>query len=560
MKKGFIILIILMAGISGLLLFSGQETGTIVRGDDFAGAVASLTDSQYAEARNVSVRVDGEDMTGLSGEVHLDSDLQILCSREFMQDIFGCSVMEYPSGRVILQRNTVRLEFAKDSTTVYDGGETRSMKAAVTETGDVLYIPVSEIISRLGYSVVYSFRDNTVSFAETEYTESLPAAYDMRKEGRVTPVRDQGRNGTCWAFAALGAVESSLMPKEKDIFSVDHMSLNNGYSTDPGEGGGENMSIAYLASWKGPVPDQDDPYDDGKTNRSLKAVKHLEEAVILDSRDDETIKRAVYQYGGVEASIYMEMPYGRENSLYYNRETAAYCYDGEESPNHDVVIVGWDDDYSRKNFARDPGRDGAYICKNSWGEDFGDGGYFYISYDDVNIGQHGVVYTKIAEPDDYDHIYQSDQLGWLGQMGYGTSSGFFANVYRAEKKEKLKAVSFYATGKDTSFSVFVVPEFRDVQSLNTRIQVGSGKTRYAGYYTVDLDQDIRLEAGRKFAVVVMIDTPGSTKPIAIECEAGSRTDLLDLTDGEGYTSRYGEVWHRAEDADCNICLKAFTDD
>ena len=56
-------------------------------------------------------------------------------------------------------------------------------------------------------------------------------------------------------------------------------------------------------------------------------------------------------------------------------------------------------------------------------------------------------------------------------------------------------------------------------------------------------------------------TPGSTKPIAIEYRADERTEMADITDGEGYISLYGEVWHNVEKTQkCNVCLKAFTDD
>ena len=66
----------------------------------------------------------------------------------------------------------------------------------------------------------------------------------------------------------------------------------------------------------------------------------------------------------------------RSQSVYYNRETNSYCYIGNEKPNHDSVIVGWDDNYSRENFNLDLAGDGAFIFTNSWGEDFGDQGYF----------------------------------------------------------------------------------------------------------------------------------------------------------------------------------------
>ena len=278
----------------------------------------------------------------------------------------------------------------------------------------------------------------------------------------------------------------------------------------------------------------------------------------MKERNDETIKSAIYKYGGVETSMYLGMTYGANDSEFYNAETGSYYYDGDEMPNHAVVLVGWDDNYPKERFNKQPSRNGAYICKNSWGETFGESGYFYVSYDDTNLCQETIVYSKLVEPNDFDNIYQTDMLGWIGQMGFGQDSAYFANCYKAEGKENLAAVSFYATGPDTSFSVYIVRHFSDKKSLNERVMVGQGQTRYAGYYTVKFDDEIPLDEGEKFAVIVSIQTPGSERPIAIECDAGERTADIDLRDGEGYMSLYGEVWHRAENSDCNICLKAFT--
>lgn len=61
---------------------------------------------------------------------------------------------------------------------------------------------------------------------------------------------------------------------------------------------------------------------------------------------------------------------------------------------HDVVVVGWDDNFPKENFTIQPEGDGAFICKNSWGEEFGDDGYFYVSYYDTKICRKSVVYTQ----------------------------------------------------------------------------------------------------------------------------------------------------------------------
>lgn len=542
--------LLVIASLVTVILFLGfeEKEGKIEKTNSVTDVATELVTKKvgYMKENGIEILVNGKSLRDFGYEIRLEDNLSVRASEDFMEDIMGCSVNSYPDGDVMVDRKDVSITYTKDD---YASEE------------DGIYLPISERLSDLGYRMEFNMKDDFVSFYCIDDGNYLPTAYDMRKKGRTTPVRDQGKLGTCWAFASLGALETINMPLEENIFSVDHMSLLNGFTLDVSEGGEHTMSLAYLASWEGPVLEADDPYGDGIANTELGAVKHLEEAIIIQNRDDTRIKSAIFKYGGVEASIYLEMPYSDYESEYYSDEHSSYYYNGDAEPNHDIVIVGWDDEYSSANFTNDPGMDGAYICKNSWGESFGEDGYFYVSYADVNIGNEAIVYTRLADADNFDNIYQSDLLGWIGQMGFSDESAYFANVYTAKKNESLEAISFYATGENTSFSVFVVTDFQDESSLNSgRVEVGKGETRYAGYYTVRLNKDISLKAGQRFAIIVDINTPGSERPIAIECDAGERTQELNLDDGEGYMSLYGEVWHSAEEQEANICLKVFTDD
>lgn len=414
----------------------------------------------------------------------------------------------------------------------------------------------------LGYASVGKPQENVVPMVSPMVRSvKLPSSYDYRKVGRAPMVKNQGALGTCWAFASLTALESTLMPEESYDFSEDHMSLNNSFNLTQEEGGEYTMSMAYLLGWQGPVREEEDPYGDGISPKGLNPVKHVQEIQILKEKDYEAIKEAVYLYGGVQSSLYTSIKNYKSRSVFYNETTKAYCYIGKEKPNHDAVIVGWDDAYPKENFNMELEGDGAFLCVSSWGEEFGENGYFYVSYYDSNIGKHNVLYTEIEDVDNYGHIYQTDLCGWVGQLGYGTESVYGANVYTAETPQDLQAVGFYAIGPDTKYEVYVVRHVVPDDNFSTRIRMASGAVKNSGYYTIDLDKAVALEAGERFAVIVKLTTPGSVHPMAIEYQADDAVKTVDISDGEGYISFGGKVWESTEKQyKCNLCLKAYTVD
>ncbi len=510
---------------------------------------------------HLELEVDGAGVVFNKYHLYMGNDMNIMIPVAIVPDVFKCAINYMSDGYIQLQKGKTIVELEADSEVIYVNDVAVEYNGGMKVVDGQHYIGAKVLEKGFGYTYNWVAKENTLKLAAATQESFLPSRYSYAEVGRLPDIKNQGNLSTCWATAATTAVESTILPKDKLTLSVDNMVGNNGYTSSAYEGGDYTRAIAYLTSWKGPVLESEDPYGDGIVNKEATAKKHVQEAQILESKNIEAIKRAVFLQGGVESSLYTSMSKAGQTSWYYNDKTSAYCYIGVHKPNHDVVIVGWDDNYSKDNFSVTLEADGAFICANSWGKEFGENGLFYVSYYDSNIGIHSVAYTSVEEDDNYDNIYQSDLCGWVGQLGYEEESAFFANVYTAKSKEEIKAVGFYATGKNTTYELYVVEDFTDSSSLNKRRLIQSGSFKNAGFYTVDLNQPVKMETGKKYAVVVKITTPDEVRPIAIEYRAGKSTKDVILDDGEGYISFLGRVWENVETSkQCNICLKMYTDD
>ena len=387
----------------------------------------------------------------------------------------------------------------------------------------------------------------------------LPRAYNYVEENRMPVLRNQEGENTCWAFAALSALESSMDEDVTNAYSVEHLINNNPFGNKFENGGAYIVTMGYLLSWNGPVPEVEGAYEEEALAELVPSV-HVQEVRQSEPKDYEAIKRFIYLYGGVESALYVDFDEYMTDSEYYNEENNSYCYTGEKISNHDIVIVGWDDDYASENFLGNVTSDGAFLCLNSWGENFGDSGIFYVSYEDVNIGGYGVVYSRIDPTDNYDRIYQSDLCGYTAQIGYQQETAWFANVYTAEEDSLLKAAGFYATGRDTKYELYFVREFEDENSFKERIFVCEGTLEDAGYYTIDFPEAMNIDAGKDFAIVVKIHTEDSEYPVAVECPVEGLSEQADVTDGKSYLSFQGNRWEHVEATkNYNICLKAYAD-
>lgn len=521
------------------------------------------TKAYVVNQATIIANVDARQMKSTTNSIFMSDKMKLMIPVEQIMENFDCAVSEYSNKKILIEKGNNVISIVGESDCLINGEKTEIQDMVIVQN-DKTYIAAELLSNVFDYS--YNF-DISLNQADMLSTNSdgriIPYKYNYEDVGRVPQVSNQGNLGTCWAFAALTAVSSSIMPKEELIFSVDHMTINNSYNLAQNVGGDYSMAMAYLLAWQGPVLEKDDEYGDGISDSSLIAVKHVQEAQIIEAKDYETIKKMIFKYGGVQSSFYASILNDNlSNTKYYNSETNSYCYVGSEKPNHDIVIIGWDDNYPKENFNADVENDGAFICRNSWGADFGNNGNFYISYYDTNIGVHNVVYTKVEEADNYDNIYQADLCGYIGQLGYDKESAYFANAYTAENDEEIKAVGFYATGVDTEYSIYVCEDFKDVSSLARRSNpVVTGKVKNSGYYTIKLDNKIKVSAGQKYAIIIRITTPNSSRPIAVEYSYNSQTANVDVTDGEGYVSLKGINWESTEnDYQCNVCLKVYTDD
>lgn len=509
----------------------------------------------------LSLLVDNKELTSVKDGIYMDDNLNIMVPVSALGESFNCGSHIYNEKELMLEKRSDVVSFKLDQPYVALNEQEEAVQSPMIGKNGDYYVPVQTVAEKLNFNYEWNIEKNqAIARNKAEESSILPPQYDLRQRQRTPKVKNQGSFGTCWAFAALAAMESSLLPEEVQEFSPDHMSIQNSFVLEQAAGGEYTMGMAYLLSWQGPVFEKDDPYGDGKSRDDLEAVKHVQEVQLIEGKDYEKIKEFVFRHGGVQTAIYSALNNSQSDSPYYNFEKSAYCYIGAEKPNHEIMIIGWDDNYPKENFREEVEGDGAFLCQNSWGEDFGDDGVFYVSYYDVNIGIHNVVYTKIEEADNYDRIYQSDLCGWVGQLGYNRDSVYAANVYTAQSAETLRAAGFYATGKETSYELYIAKKFKNTDSLEERIKVAEGNVANAGYYTIKFDEEIEVQEGEKYAVILHVTTPGSVHPMAIEYVADEMTANVDLKDGEGYISAGGRRWENTEkNQECNLCLKVYSD-
>lgn len=218
---------------------------------------------------------------------------------------------------------------------------------------------------------------------DSKFIAAYPSKLDYRNYlgyNWMTPVRDQGGCGSCWAFSTLGSLEAIIKLYNSDPFmdlDLSEQELVSCTVTGSCAYGGSQLFAANYIKANGIVDEDCFPYiaqeGDCKNKCSnpkiFEKIKDAGMVGFFSIASEDDVKAALIKYGPIPTSmkVYSDF-YAYKGGVYQKSSTA------REEGWHAIVFVGWDDS---KN---------AWLCKNSWGDDFGENGYFWIKKGDSYIG------------------------------------------------------------------------------------------------------------------------------------------------------------------------------
>lgn len=224
--------------------------------------------------------------------------------------------------------------------------------------------------------------------------EQLPPAFDWRDHGILTPVKHQLDCGSCGEFAAVAVLEALIKKEsgvEVDLSEQQIVSCVDGCGC--GSGCSSLQALKYIKE-NGVALESDFPY----LNKDTCCISDLEASYFVTEVHSttiarlpleeriRTIKKTVQEYGPVATNMSLYDDLGR-----YQQGVYTYDLKSEAMGGHWVVIVGWQDD-------SDLASGGYWICRNSWGEKWGEGGYFKSAYGDVTgIDDFYIIYASYRQ-------------------------------------------------------------------------------------------------------------------------------------------------------------------
>ena len=361
--------------------------------------------------------------------------------------------------------------------------------------------------------------------------ETLPVSYDARTAIGLPEARDQGGYKTCWAFASIGAMEANYRRQklaslgEYPDLSELHLAwftYKTVHSKDvkPSESilnqaGDPDKAANFLKTFTpAPVSEDDMPYTAagqveaflaGKT--FTKAPISLTRTIIVGQISDDAnaipyVKSLIRDYGAVYFQYYHnENAYDETHHSHYSTAIR-----GVEP--HAALLVGWDDDYPAENFINTPARNGAWLVRNSWGADWGDGGYFWMSYEQGTQSNMDHLYVFIVSEDVRDNTEEQKKHDEGGETR-NIAPAWSANIFQARRDERIIYVTLNTTDNNAEYLLFVNNLGKNKPTNPGSVitePVLSGLIPHAGFHTLNLPAPIDVYSGDYYSVIVRMKT------------------------------------------------------
>ena len=375
----------------------------------------------------------------------------------------------------------------------------------------------------------------------------LPEAFDLREQGLVSAVKDQGTYGTCWAHAMISSLETNEIARTPDIdLSEWHLSHYRFQYYPQHE---EDYLHAGSFYWEpvqmmmnqlGPVSEADCPYGSGIPDLTL-TDEEIRKGAVLESTDyfayfswqndryeyaPEGVKQAIYSGHCVAFSLqrsYLATEcYDRENHSYYCSSAHSPELDerlnGETINGHAMCIVGWDDNFPASAFHYTPPMDGAWLVKNSWGPTWGDGGYVWISYAEDYVNNFYYIETESAAAHDFFFSHDSGYLGAVFMNRNETDTEVhYANIFYPEEDCCITDVMLCSVDPEDIMEVTLYTGLQDLNdpTSGTASSVTTVQLPHPEYQTVPLQDAVPVRKGEPFSVTVRVSGRTGVK---IPCE------------------------------------------